>query len=189
MRGDDGLQIEYGKNVRKTRAKRVWSMLLVVCILLLLLILQTTLLPMLSIMSAVPNILLVLCICFSLAHGGPAALVFSVFAGLLQEALNGGAMGYNALLYLLLSWICVCLSDRWNGRRMLLALPIVFIFTLVHACFCWSAMFILWNQHGFGGFLLRHILPSALYNTVIAPVFIFLVNRLCFIETSGRDLV
>ena len=183
------MQIRYGQSVRKKRAKRLRSMLIIIAILLLLLILQTTILPTLSVFSAVPNLLLVLCLCFSLAHRGPAALVFSVFAGLLQEALNGGAMGYNALLYLLLSWICVCLSDRWNGRRMLLALPIVFIFTLVHACFYRGAMFLLWNQHGFGGFLLRHILPSALYNTVIAPVFIFLVNRLCFIETRGRDLV
>lgn len=183
------MQIRYGQNARKTRAKRVWSMLLVVCILLLLLILQTTLLPMLSIMSAVPNLSLVLCICFSLAHGGPAALVFSVFAGLLQEALNGGAMGYNALLYLMLSWMCVCFSDRCNTRSMLFALPIVFMLTLVHACFCWSAMFILWNEHGFGQLLLHHILPSALYNTVIAPIFIFLVHKLRFIEASGRDLV
>lgn len=183
------MQIKYRQSVRKNRAKRVWSTSLVLCTLLFLLVLQTTLLPMLSVFSAVPNLSLVLCLCFSLAHGGPAALVFSVFAGLLQEALNGGAMGYNALLYLLLSWICVCLSDRWNGRNMLLATLAVFIFTLVHACFYWGAMFLLWNQHGFGGFLLRHILPSTLYNTVIAPVFIFLVNKLCFIETSGRDLV
>lgn len=175
--------------MRKNRAKKVWSMLIVIGILLLLLILQTTLLPTLSIFSAVPNLPLVLCICFSLIHGGPAALVFSVFAGLLPEALNGGTMGYNALLYLMLSWICVFLSDRWNGRSMLVTLPIVFLFTLVHACFYWGAMFFLWGEHGFGGFLLRHILPSALYNTVIAPIFIFFVHKLCGIEASGRDLV
>lgn len=189
MRGDDGLQIRYGQNTRKYRAKTMWSMLVIVCILLLLLVLQTTLLPTLSIFSAVPNLPLVLCIRFSLAHGGPAALVFSTFSGFLQEALNGGAMGYNALLYLLLSWICVCLSDRCRGRSMLVTLPIVFLLTLVHACFYWGAMFFLWNQHGFGGFFLRHILPSALYNTVTAPVFIFLLNKLCFIEINRRDLV
>ena len=189
MRGDDGLQIRYRQSVRKNRARTVGSMLIIVCILLLLLVLQTTLLPMLSVFFAVPNLPLVLCIYFSLIHGGPAALVFSVFAGLLQEALNGGAMGYNALLYLLLSWICVCLSDRWKGRSMLVTLPIVFLLTLVHACFYWGVMFLLWNQYDFGGFLLHHIFPSTLCNTVIAPIFIFLVNKLCSIEASRRDLV
>ncbi len=182
------MQIRYRQSVRKNRARTFWSMLLVLGILLLLLLLQTTLLPTLSVFSAVPNLSLVLCICFSLAHGGPTALVFSVFAGLLQEALNGGAMGYNALLYLMLSWICVCLSDRCSGRSMLLTPPLVFIFTLVHACLYWGAMFILWNEHGFGSLLLRHIFPSALYNTVTAPIFVFLVDKLCGIEASGRDL-
>ncbi len=183
------MQIEYRKSVRKKRARTAWSMLIIVCILLLLLVLQTTLLPTLSVFFAVPNLPLVLCISLCLIHGGPAALVFSVFAGLLQEALNGGAMGYNALLYLVLSWICVFLSDRWNGRSMLVTLPIVFLFTLVYACFYWGAIFFLWNEHGFGGFLLHHILPSALYNTVTAPIFIFLVNKLWFLETGRRDLV
>lgn len=164
-------------------------MLIIIGILLLLLIVQTTLLPDWSVFSSVPNLSLVLCICFSLMQGGQAALVFSVFAGLLQEALNGGATGYNALLYLALSWICVCLSDRYNGRSMLFTLPIVLVFTLVHACFYWGAMFLLWNENGFGQFLLHQILPSALYSTVTAPIFVFLVDKLCDREASGRDWV
>lgn len=183
------MKIRNRQSVRKNRAKRMWSMLIAIGILLLLLILQTTRLPTLSVFSVVPNLSLVLCICFSLAQGRPAALVFSAFAGLLQEALNGGAMGYNALLYFMLSWICVYLSDRWNTRSMLFTLPIVFFFTLVHACFYWGTMFFVWNEHGFGRFLLHHILPSALYNTMTAPIFVFLVNKLCFMEASGRDLV
>lgn len=172
------MQAGYRKGAKNNRAKRVGSTLLAGVILLLLLLLQTTILPTISIYSAVPYILLVFCVCYSFIQGGATALVFSVFAGFLQETLNGGAMGYNALLYLLFSWICVFLHDHTNGRNYLLVSVIVFFLTLFYGCFRLGVPCSLWNAGDLGRLFLRPILPSALYSTLTAPMFVFLVDKL-----------
>lgn len=172
------MQAGYRKGAKNNRAKRVGGTLLAVLILLLLLLLQTTILPTISIYSAVPYILLVFCVCYSFIQGGATALVFSVFAGFLQETLNGGATGYNALLYLLLSWICVFLHDHINGRNYLLAPVIVFFLTLFYGGFHLGVACSLWNAGDLGRLFLRLIFPSALYSTLTAPMFVFLVDKL-----------
>jgi len=56
-------------------------------------LIQLTIIPMISIGSVVPNLIIILIVSFSLHHGQFYGTIFGAFAGLLFDLISGGILG------------------------------------------------------------------------------------------------
>ncbi len=159
----------YLVKVRNQRAKHLAFGAVFAFVLLLSLLLQS---------AYVPNVSLTLCICFCLKRRNAAALVLSALCGFLQETLSGGAMGDCPLLYLLIGWLSIFLSDRFYGQTLKVTLCLVFALSFLYSLLFWGIRCLAWGTDGYGQLLFFNMIPSALYNTALAPLCAWLVRKL-----------
>ena len=146
-----------------------------------LMVVETTWANWFSFFGAIPDVVLVFVICFSLHQGGLYAVFLSVISGLMLDLLCGKVLPKDMVLYLYISCGCVWISNRVFLKGFKMSAVAVFLFSLLYRLteagfsffiedtFCFSASFL---------FL------KAVANTLCA----FLINPLArlFVKERGR---
>jgi rod shape-determining protein MreD len=96
-------------------------------------VLQGLLFPDLLIIRVLPNIVLVLLLCWSASVGAGEGAIWSLFAGLLFDALSLDPLGTNGLAFLAVALLGASSGKRFFQASILPPIPITFIATWIYA--------------------------------------------------------
>lgn len=145
---------------------------------------QTSLFHSFEILSIVPNLLVVLVICFSLVETNLiSSSVFGLICGLLLDvADNGEVFGVGALLCMLLALLCTCAGEKLFKGKFWVSMLFVFVASLLYEAVYYVLFLGMW-QSGYLLYSLLHVvIPTAVYNLVVAVPLFLIVKRIRPVE-------
>ena len=141
---------------------------------------QTSLIHSFEIFSIVPNLLVVLTICFSLVETNLlASSVFGLACGFLLDAAgNGAVFGVNALLCMLLALLCTYAGEKFFKGKFWVSMLFVLVAGMLYEAVYYVLFLGMW-QGGYLVYSLVHVVvPTAVYNLVFAVPLFLIVKRL-----------
>ncbi|WP_066503406.1 rod shape-determining protein MreD [Abyssisolibacter fermentans] len=135
-------------------------------------LLQSTVLQYFAIFGIVPNLCLVIIICFALLKGSKTGATIGIVLGFLYDIIFGSALGVFALIYFLIGYG----SGMFNKKVFTSTMLTPFIFTIIATILCnlCQTLFFYLNNYDMNYleiFKSMFILES-LYNSILS-IFIF----------------
>ncbi len=131
--------------------------------------------PYLQIKGLIPDIILILSICYTLLYSLQIGMAVSVFSGLLLDALSGFPVGIGTLS----RFLTVTLVGILKGNvyvRTLIIMTVVFITTFIKEIL-FLLIHILFGTKLYIGSSLLLIFYKMLYNTIFSPVVYFALRK------------
>ncbi len=142
-------------------------------------IIQTTLLHSLKVHSIIPNLLVVVVVCFSLIETqGLVSAVLGLVCGLLLDITGGKAFGLSALLCMLLAYFCTVMSDKFFKGKFWVSMLFVLIAGFTYELLYYFLCFGMWAKANVFTSLIDVVIPTTIYNTGIAVPLFFFIKRL-----------
>lgn len=147
----------------------------------LLTLIQSTLLQHARVFEVKPNLLLVFIVAVALLRGNTEGAVVGLFAGLMQDMVSGGVLGFYALLGMYTGLIVGSLNRKLYRENLLIMIFFTSIVSVIYEFLVYffyklgvyiSGGFVAVELELYSAMLLK-ILPEAAYNC-IAAIFIFL---------------
>ena len=138
---------------------------------------QTTIGRYIEIFNVMPNLMLVLAVCYSIYAVPVKATVFSLCAGILMDVFAAKHLGINALMMMYLGMMLSCITSGYIRTNFVMALITVGISTILY--------------EGLYGFLLYFIFSKTTLSTMFSVVFIEVLYNMivaCGIYWLGRYL-
>lgn len=137
-------------------------------------LLQCTVLPVISIGSITPNLILILCISMGLMRGRKSGMWIGFFCGLLVDMFYGSVFGFYALIYMYIGFLSgyahrICYDDDIKVPVLLAGIG-----DLLYGLAVYALQFLLRGRLGLMSYLFRIILPEAFY-TVILTLLVYRV--------------
>ena len=103
-------------------------------------------------------------------------LVFGLAAGFLWDYSSGKIPGFNAAVLLLCCVGVALITSYLLGNNVLHAVWLTATVMLVQGLLDYLFYYLIWGYPGSHLILIRHILPTALYSTVLSPAFFYLTR-------------
>lgn len=142
------------------------------------LVLQTTVVPYLQVGNARPDLLLLVTVSVSLIFGRVAGTTIGFFSGLLWDLLTAQIFGMYTLAKMITGYILGGFEKKVFKENPVLPIIAVFIATFIHEGILYISALSLGILAPFGSMVGQTILPSALYNCLLAPFVYFGIYRL-----------
>lgn len=117
-------------------------------------------------LDGVPMPTLTFCICLSLYTPPMFGFVVSAVCGLCMDFAKGFPVGFDSLLYVCISAVCVRMKRWFYFRRIYQVMAAIFFGTLLYGGLA-SVLYSLW----LGVFSLKFLWKNAVYSALIAPIF------------------
>ncbi len=130
-------------------------------------VLQSTVIRGIEVFNAVPNLLFITVICYSLLCGDYSAIAFGVVCGLLLDITGGRIVGLNTLLCTFAAYFCICVSGNLFNNNAFVSMVFVLLLSIPYELITYLLYFAIWGHGSFFYALLAHVLPAALYNFVV----------------------
>lgn len=150
---------------------------------------QVTFLNFVRIFGITPNLIIILIVSISLLEGRVNGATIGFFAGLCIDAVVGIALGYNALLGMLLGMGLGNINKRFYKENIFVMAICTFISTLLYETALMISSNLIYSQAHYMETLKAVILPEAAINMVLGIIIflgiIFISRR--FIETEGKN--
>jgi rod shape-determining protein MreD len=135
--------------------------------------LQTSVFPQISYLGVVPNLLLLLTICYGLLQGIKPGVYFGLIAGFCLDLAAGGILGINILLLGLLGLAAGYLERVVFKGNILVPLLSALAGTLFYEFFGAALQSSFGWRMEFWSFLVSTVLPLCLYHLVlVGPVYL-----------------
>jgi len=150
---------------------------------------QVTLLNFISIFGVAPNLVIILIVSVSLLEGSVYGSTVGFFIGLCLDAVIGIALGYHALIGMLLGWSLGNINKRLFKENIFVMAICTFISTILFESAIIFASYLYRFEIDFFLTLKNIILPEALINSVLGMgVFwvIIQINRK-LISSEGKN--
>ena len=167
------------------KRKAVIAVVLWICFLL-----QTAVFPMIDILSAVPNILLILTVSIGFMQGSAEGIVTGFFASLLIDLFYGDIFGFYALLYLIVGYACGTQSQIYFDEDVKIPLLLVTGGDLFINIVIYITRFLLRGRTGFSRYLTAVILPelvcTIIFTVLLYKLFYRINHALLEKEKKGR---
>ncbi|MDL2248900.1 rod shape-determining protein MreD [Tyzzerella sp. OttesenSCG-928-J15] len=142
-------------------------------------ILQSTLFENFELFSIRPNTALVILICFSVLRSDGESAAIGFFTGLLQDIVFGKAIGFFALLGMIIGYVCGKPFKDFYRENYFLPLFMVVIATFFYEFSIYIFTFLFRGRLDVVYYLRRIIIPSVCYNAFITlPIYriIYAIN-------------
>lgn len=142
-------------------------------------ILQTTV-GFLEIFGVKPVLILPIIIFIAMFEGEWAGAIFGVIGGLFWDTASDKLLGFNAIILLLLCVSAALLvmylvrANLWNG------ILFVLVAALVQGLLAYFFYYVIWSYNHSSLILLKKILPTVLYTTLLSPLFFFLIRKISY---------
>lgn len=143
-------------------------------------IIQTTLLQNFEVFGIIPNLLVVLVTCFSLIENNMVvSSVFGLICGVLLDVANRGVFGVSGLLCMLLALLCTFAGEKFFKGKFWVSMLFIFVAGNIYELVYYFLMLGMWQSGGhFISSLLYVVLPTAIYNVIVAVPVFFIVKRI-----------
>ncbi len=139
---------------------------------------QTTLVPMIPQGMAKPDVLLVLVVAWGIVRGGGEATLWGLAGGLCLDLLSGAPFGVQTLGLAAVGLMADLMETNFFRSNILIPLAAIFIATILFHIVQAAAMQTFGYPVSWEPFLLRVVLPTAVFNTVLMPVVYGLLRRI-----------
>lgn len=143
-------------------------------------LLQCTIFRIFSIADIAPNLILILTVSFGLMRGKREGMFVGCFGGLLSDLFFGSALGFTALLYVIIGYCCgYCYRIFYDDD---VKMPVVLIAgsDLAYGTAMYAFQFLLRGRTDFFYYLGRIMIPEMIYTVIITLIvyrFLLLLNR------------
>lgn len=142
------------------------------------LVIQTTVMPHLALFQVVPDLLLVIVICFGLVEGPSVGAVAGFGGGLLRDFLLNAPTGLTALAYLSVGYTVGAIRPYVQSSSVLVPFAGVFLGSLAGNMLYIGLSLLLGVPSESLGRVIEVLLLSAFYNTLLVPFAYPLARRL-----------
>ena len=141
-------------------------------------IIQTTLMNVISVYGATPNLLLCLVVIFSFLYDDSnCGLVLGVIFGLFYDICFSEYVGIAALAYLVISLGIMLVNIVMNREAVISVMIVSVAATIVYVLIYWSIMAMLGSNYGFY-YMIKFLPLYIIYNTVIVTVlYVLMIKR------------
>lgn len=141
------------------------------------LLVQTTILPLIAIGNATPDLLLIICVYLGL-HLHSAVGAFGAFTlGYLQDAFSGGTIGLNAFAMCLVFTVVYMTSQRLWVDNAISKIVLVFLASVLKTSVILTLVALFVSVNGLGQSVLSYLVPEALLAAVFSPAVFALLAR------------
>jgi rod shape-determining protein MreD len=141
-------------------------------------VLQTTVVPLMQIGNARPDLLLLVIVSTSLIFGRVAGTIIGFFSGLLWDLQTAQIFGMYTLAKLITGYVMGGFEKKVFKENMILPVVAVFIATFMHECILYISAYAMEIKAPFWLMIGQTMLPNALYNCLLAPFVYFGIYHL-----------
>lgn len=141
-------------------------------------ILQLTVAPHITVAKVVPNFVLLVVIAVALLQGPCRGTVVGFLAGLTFDLIGTGPIGLAALVYCVVGYITGSLHENMFAEGWRLPVAVVFFANLSAEGLYTLALGLMGKDVSLLSALGKVIIPSSIYNSVLAVVFYSLLARI-----------
>lgn len=133
-------------------------------------LLQTTLVPALQVFNAVPNLVLLVVVGYTMEYGTPRGLIWAFIGGLWLDLLSGTPLGTSAIaLLIVVSVIGLISVGLFRGHVVILALGGL-LAGVLYGLITVGILSLLGRQTQWLEVIAGVILPNALYDAILLPL-------------------
>lgn len=133
-------------------------------------LLQTTLVPALQVFNAMPNLVLVLAVGYTMEYGSQRGLIWAFVGGLWLDLLSGTPLGTSAIALLIVVYIMGLLSaNLFRGHFVIIALG-GFVAGVLYGLITVGILTLLGRPTLWPEAIIGVILPNAVFNAVLLPI-------------------
>ncbi len=156
-------------------------------------LLQCTVFKYLSLGGIGPNVLIIATASVGFMRNEKSGLLIGFFSGLLIDIFFGSIIGFYALVYMLIGYMNGTFSRIFYPEDIKLPLALIAISDLSYGMMCYVFLFLLNGQFHFPHYLLRVIVPEAVYTMVIGilvyPLLLLIYGWLDRLDRSDNEIV
>lgn len=133
--------------------------------------------PLLPLLSASPNLLLILVFTFGFIHGQGAGMLYGLVAGILLDLFGGGPFGFYSLIYIYIGYINGICTKYYYEDYITLPLILCVINELAYNLYVYVFRFLLRGRLDFFYYAKEIIIPEIIFTVVMTLFFyrLFLV--------------
>jgi len=139
---------------------------------------QVTLLNFISIFGVTPNLVIILIVSISLLEGRLHGATVGFFTGLCIDAVVGIALGYQALIGMLLGWALGNINKRVYKENVFIMGICTFISTILFESAIIFASYLYSLKIDFLVILKTIILPEALLNSLVGGIIFWVIVQI-----------
>ena len=161
-----------------------------IIIILLAFLLQTTVFHKLALANVVPNLLLILTVCYSYMRGRTSGEVIGLVCGLMLDMMYGSVIGLYAFIFMTIGFLCGYCQKIYFTDNYILPCVLVGLSDLVYGFYYYITEFLARGKLHFTFYFSHIILPELIYTLVISVVVFRVLNRLeKYLSTERREEV
>ncbi len=132
-------------------------------------VLQSVVLPRLTFLGAVPNLILVSIIVFSIVNEKQKPIYFAAALGFLQDILSEGIYLYT-ITYVIVATILINIKDNFVGNEFRFILGSVAIITPLALLFEITVLYLFCEELFSFFYIFKILLLTTIYNLILVPI-------------------
>lgn len=134
------------------------------------LILQTTIFAHLRFFGVIPDLVLILTVCFSLLRGAKEGAIVGFFSGLLEDMFTGQALGINAASKMVIAYLIGLTEEKVYKENPWVAVAALLIATILNNLLVVILYKIFFTLPNLDFTTFNQVLwPAIVYNSLLAP--------------------
>lgn len=141
-------------------------------------LLQTTTFHAFKLANVVPNILLILTVCYAYMRGRTSGLVIGFLCGFLLDMQFGTVIGLYAFGFMTIGFLCGYCQKVYFTDNYILPCILVGISDLIYGIYYFITEFLVRGRLYFGFAFRTKILPEMIYTMIVSVIIFRLLNLL-----------
>ncbi len=133
-----------------------------------------------SIFGITPQLVFISMVCFCIFYGKERGLVMAVSIGIITDIITVSPIGTNAIPFLGASVLCGITYETVFEKNLGTTLITIFALTLVYNVFTYVFQIFIRGEYTFLFALWRYILPTCVYNTLVAPAIYWITGKVYY---------
>lgn len=148
---------------------------------------QTTVFHAFKLADVVPNILLILTVCYAYMRGRTSGLFTGFFCGFLLDMVFGSVIGLYAFIFMSIGFVCGHCQKIYFTDNYILPCVLVGISDFVYGIYYFVTEFLVRGRLNFGFALTSKILPEMIYTMILSVLVFHLLNQLERLLAEKRE--
>jgi len=148
-------------------------------------VLQTTIVPHLKVYGVQPDLILVVVVIYAFNQGPVAGSVAGFFGGLLEDLVLIRGVGLNVLCKTIVGYLGGLVERALFADNVFLIMIAIFVATILNQIIYGALIYLLGERVLFWPTFLGLVLPSALYNALLAPIVYYSLSYIVVAEKKA----
>lgn len=141
-------------------------------------LLQTTTFQAIKLADVVPNILLMLTVCYAYMRGRTSGLFIGFFCGFLLDIMYGSVIGLYSFIFMSIGFLCGYCQKIYFTDNYILPCVLVGISDFLYGLYYFVTEFLVRGRLNFGFYFINIIFPEMIYTMIVSVILFRLLNML-----------